>query len=411
MGPLRGRLAQMANGLRVTATRVTGEGSIVEKIESGEFAAGLGEAEAEDLAALLNVTAERLRRTRECAGLLEQGAGTDVGAANSVAEMSRTRLPLNRKERFYTGTVLPMLVASDGFAHLHRFLRLCGLDVDPRAGDGGHPLDGAAPVQLFTEYSFAESLLTAEDRKRFPDPPSHADTPDVVISGPDWLLAVEAKMFHTPSPAALNAQLRRQRVLVDYWAARFGIEPERIGHVLLVPAGLTTTGVQGGVVTWQQVRDAYANVAPQHWLGVLEEALTRYTQLRSQPSTANADAVLTGAAIVEEHADGTLAYTHMGRGGGLDGAALTADLASGSWREQDYEVRAGVEPPNRNWFPIKEFVARTAATELEPKSESPAGHEGWSRRWTGAPPRSGSRPTRGWHGRDRPGGRGNGVVG
>ena len=366
MGPLRERLALMANRLRVTGVRVTGEDSIVEQIESGEFAAGLGEAEAEDLAALLDVAAERLRRTRECAGLLEQGAGTDTGAAETVAELAQTRLPLNRKERFYTGTVLPMLVASDGFAHLHRFLGLCGLDVDPRADDGGHPLDGKAPVQLFTEYSFAESVFTDRDRKRFPDPPSHADTPDVVLTGPDWLLAVEAKMFHTPSPAALNAQLCRQRVLVDYWAARLDVARERVGHVLLAPAGLNTIGVGGSVVTWQQVRDAYANVAPQHWLGVLEDALARYGHLRSQPSTANADAVLTGAAIIEVHADGNLAYTHMGRGGGLDGAALTADLAAGSWREQDYEVRAGMEPPNRNWFSIGEFVARTAATELEP---------------------------------------------
>ena len=363
MGPQRELLGgETANRLRVTGVRVTGEGSIVEQIESGEFAADLVEDEAEDLAALLDVAAERLRRTRECAGMLEQGAGTDTGAADAVAERAQTRLPLNRKERFYTGTVLPMLVASDGFAHLHRFLGLCGLDVDPRADDSGHPLDGTAPVQLFTEYSFAESVFTDRDRKRFPDPPSHADTPDVVLTGPDWLLAVEAKMFHTPSPAALNAQLRRQRVLVDYWATQFGIARERVAHVLLAPAGLNTAGVRGSVVTWQQVRDAYANVAPQHWLGVLEDALARYGQLRSQPSTANADAVLTGAAIVEAHADGTLAYTHMGRGGGLDGAALTADLASGAWREQRYEVREGAEAPNGNWFPIGEFVARTAAT-------------------------------------------------
>ncbi len=37
------------------------------------------------------------------------------------------RLPLNRKERYYTGTVLPMIVCCDEFAHFGRFLRLCGV--------------------------------------------------------------------------------------------------------------------------------------------------------------------------------------------------------------------------------------------------------------------------------------------
>ena len=31
------------------------------------------------------------------------------------------RLPINRKERYYTGTVLPMIVASDVFKHFGRF--------------------------------------------------------------------------------------------------------------------------------------------------------------------------------------------------------------------------------------------------------------------------------------------------
>src|SRR6185312_6165083 len=48
-------------------------------------------------------------------------------------EMFDSSLPLNRKERFYTGTVLPMLIASDGFMHLNRFLRLCSAPTLPPA--------------------------------------------------------------------------------------------------------------------------------------------------------------------------------------------------------------------------------------------------------------------------------------
>ena len=39
-----------------------------------------------------------------------------------------------------------------------------------------------------------------------------------MLAGPDWLLAVEAKMFHDPDSQALNAQLARQRVVIDYIA-------------------------------------------------------------------------------------------------------------------------------------------------------------------------------------------------
>jgi hypothetical protein len=61
-------------------------------------------------------------------------------------------LPLNRKERYYTGTVLPMLVATDDFAHLGRLTELAGLgpvQVDARPA--------SATVQLFTEYGYLES--------------------------------------------------------------------------------------------------------------------------------------------------------------------------------------------------------------------------------------------------------------
>lgn len=41
-----------------------------------------------------------------------------------MAELVDHGLPLNRKERFYTATVLPMLVCTDDFGHLDRLLEL-----------------------------------------------------------------------------------------------------------------------------------------------------------------------------------------------------------------------------------------------------------------------------------------------
>ena len=73
----------------------------------------------------------------------------------------------------------------------------------------------------------------------------------------------------------------------------------------------------------------------------------------------NADGLMTGLEIVEQHAAGELAYTHMGRKGGLKGAKLAADLATGTWRSQPYEVRVDpIDAPN--WFPITQFIRLTA---------------------------------------------------
>jgi hypothetical protein len=72
----------------------------------------------------------------------------DVIGGRSSTDVERDRrLPVNRKERFYTGTVLPMIVAGDRFRSLGRMLELCGL----------HQVDLSEPAELqfFSEYSFA----------------------------------------------------------------------------------------------------------------------------------------------------------------------------------------------------------------------------------------------------------------
>jgi hypothetical protein len=62
-------------------------------------------------------------------------------------------LPFNRKERYFTGTVLPMLACSEGFAHFPRLLRLCGVPDDKcRVPER---------LQFYTEYSLREAAYTS----------------------------------------------------------------------------------------------------------------------------------------------------------------------------------------------------------------------------------------------------------
>jgi len=351
-----------ASGALVHAAVAAGEAmhrrsNFVEEISRGEWTDLLTPAASRDLADVLDATTESIRHAREVAGHLSAGSLPHPYAVDSLAGVVGKGLPLNRKERYYTSTVLPMVIASDGFAHLHRFLALCGLRVDPLKDD---PLEGLVPIEFFSEYNFAESRFTAEDRARFVDPPMEGDTPDLVIVGPDWLVAVEAKMFHAPLASTLNVQLRRQRVLIDYWTASLDLAAHRVAHVALVPSGLSVNGLVAPTVTWESVLNEYQTVAPAYWTAVLRVALDRYDQLRSRGRFGeNAHGRMTGLEIVQQSSAGTFDFTHMGRDRGLDGDPLREDVATGTWRNRLYEVRTGPLPGNPNWFSITEFIART----------------------------------------------------
>jgi len=329
----------------------TGDG-FVGRVENDDFVDTDVTAQgARDLADLLSAVAEHARYFREVFGSLTSGSEPTI----STGTASSTGLPLNRKEQYYTATVLPMIIASDGFAYLHRFLDLCGLHVG-RFDDHGRV--GMQELQFFTEYNLAESLRD-DDRRRFPDPwPGH-DTPDLVLAGPDWLLAVEAKMFHDPDSQALNAQLARQRVVIDYIAGALNIPADRVRHVFLLPKQLKAPGLDPNVVVyWESVVEAYKVVGPTYWVRILIEALDRYDKLRSQSSIygANKDADLTGGEILADHHSAAPIYAYMGRNRGLDGPELANDIDAGGWRKHRYEVRR--EPLDAsNWFPIADFVA------------------------------------------------------
>jgi hypothetical protein len=357
----------------------TGDGSsILEQIENGTWDVPLSPAQSKDLADRLHAVAEHVRYTRAWVPD-ELTVPVDV---ERDPRPERLRLPLNRKERYYTGTVLPMLVASDGFAYLDRLLRLCGLEADL---DVPARLDGGLDIDFYTEYSHAESVFTDEDRGAWPVPPG-GDTPDVVINGGDWLLAIEAKMFHNPNAADLAAQMRRQRVLVDLWTERMGLDPARVRHVLLLPRPLADR-VQGtlpvelvdAVVTWEEVLEQYWTVAPRHWSRVLHHALTRHGALESSRELnfrANAQQVMTGADIAAGAADRhDPPLDYIGRSGGLNGALFAEDVATGRWRTTKYELRSGppANPSNRNWFTLTEFNTRIGAPQAAPPEPSDTG--------------------------------------
>lgn len=322
-------------------TRVAG---IVEDINAGEWDEQLEPQQAHQLAEVLEAMTETLRGSRAAAGSAPFG---------TPANRWQGPLPFNRKERYFTGTVLPMVVADANFTHLPKLLELFGVSAQMTTG----PMP---KVQFLTEYGFAESIKTPEDHARW-DGTYAGDTPDVVIAGPDWLLAIEAKMFHNPTAEALNQQMRRQAPLVDAWASKLGLPPEHVVHGLLLPERLhqrTHEGLTHPAVTWEQLLRAYRHLGPEHWVSVLEEALDRHEDLESTFSDtfgANKDAVMTGSEIIKDFQEGPGHVAYVGRAGGFHGPRFKEDVTSGVWATRKYEVRR--DPISAtNWFPVAEFV-------------------------------------------------------
>ena len=279
----------------------------------------------------------------------------EVPMPRGLKDLFDERLPINRKERYYTGTVLPMIVASDGFKHFGKFLEHCempkvALEADPASSN----------IQFFTEYGFKESLMDGAER-RFDDPDGpHA--PDLVVyieGAPSLLLGVEAKVFSQPSEAHIREQLRVQEQLLSIMQKGVGTQT-RVYQVALLPRdlGMPERIDKWPVLTWETVADSFRDVAPPYWIEVLDEALRRYGGLASTTGGGqNSDAKVLGREIWEDH-KGERTYTWMGRQGGLSGTELQNDISTGRWKAQRYEVRHDPLRGNRKWFPICEFIKK-----------------------------------------------------
>lgn len=284
----------------------------------------------------------------------------DDQSISGLAELLTRRLPLNRKERYYTGTVLPMIVCCDEFAHFGRFLKLCGV---PDVAVVADP--ASTNVQFFTEYGFKESLFDGAE-SRFQDPGSK-ETPDIVVyieSHPSVLLCIEAKVFSKSPISKIKQQVQGQAKLLSVMGDGVRTQPD-IYQVALLPSrlGAGEQIADARILSWELVADTFRDVAPAYWISVLDDALKRYDDLVSKGGAwegggKNADAKISGQAICDLYTAGDTTFTWMGRDGGRDGAQLTKDLKAGRWKTQKYEVRHNPISGNNRWFPIKSFVDR-----------------------------------------------------
>jgi hypothetical protein len=296
----------------------------------------------------------------------------------SLSQLLIEELPMNRKERFFTGTLFPMIVCAENFGHFERFLDLIPgcpkLDIEP------HPKK--ANIEFFTEYNLAESIHTPHDKERFHVKVQFRDTPDVMalIRGESSkvLIAVEAKMYDRVMKGALELQMTKQKLnVLDPTCAALSIEADNLFHVALLPNSLqeqwgplkyaNSAGGNLSVITWESLRERFMLQREEdHFLGLLRMALHSYDDLVGKKGWGvNADNKLPGQVIYDGLKKGDLQYKTMGRRFGLLGEHLQEDISSQRWPKQVYEVSSRPEPANKNWFLITDF-----AHEIEKESSS-----------------------------------------
>ena len=278
----------------------------------------------------------------------------------SLEEMLRTELPLNRKERFFTGTVFPMITCKDNFKHLHILFSLLGITPIPPLVS--NPVE--TNILFFSEYSLVESLLGV-DKQRFKNLPPSKDTPDIIIlikAETKILIALEAKMYGSPNVSNLNQQMNAQQKILE--SIRVTLDVDKIYHfALLSEKYLENPAYQPSfpVVTWENIYKAYEPVCKNdYFFNLLRVSLEMFDDLVSTGSSSyglNSEKKISGQQIYERYKKGTMDKVSMGRFGGINGVKLQGDINSGKWKTFLYETSSiNSDDINRNWFRIADFV-------------------------------------------------------
>jgi len=263
-------------------------------------------------------------------------------------------LPLNRKERFYTGTVLPALLFHNGLSNLYHFFS--AINNFPREVNEGTTAD----IFLFyTEYNLRESAGDRNVGRRIVA--YTKDTPDVIVEilKPIRIfIIIEAKMFEKINQSKLNGQVSRQRKYVSEPLKKtFQLEDNQIFHIALVPEA---SGIKDSkyyqVINWEFfIGNQALDVTSNYFYNYLKFALDNYKDLVAKngpPGT------------VEDYKTGEEIYRNGKNNGswwvGMRGVVniIIEDAKTNKWKSASYGMNTIKPPAGRkgNWITSKEFA-------------------------------------------------------
>lgn len=261
--------------------------------------------------------------------------------------------PFNREERFFTGTVLSLLLCGNDFKNLKVITDIMApnLKINPIFSSR------QKNVLFYTEYNLKKSGVVSAERES-----ADGDTPDVLFyifdKGNTYLFAIEVKMFHRPTKEKLIQQMEGQLVILKNLADRKNIPHNHIFHVALLPRKQAQQ-LSGISITWEDILEKYAKVKANNYaLEMLRYALDHYDQLVSKQSSSkkNNTGRVRGSKISSEHKELGIKYVGCGSRG-LHGKRFKQLVVSGDWKSTRFEVTTSeIRPEHENWFTIDEFI-------------------------------------------------------
>lgn len=274
---------------------------------------------------------------------------------DKFCDVLKRELPLNRKERFFTGTVLPALLFHDGLENFFTFISL--IDGFPKEIN----LSATGENFLFyTEYNLQESAGSRNVGARIEVP--HKDTPDVIIEilyPRKMFIVIEAKMFHNVTKAALIEQVARQKERVGrYIADHFSLDSGAIFFLALVPRKLGINScAELQVIHWEALLDNLNNIKHNVFFNYLKYALENYEKLVSISSFGQASTVkyyMPGQEIFQNQ-EGVNSHW-VGREGGE--RKFIDDITTGKWKSYKYSMNSTKPEKGRhgNWIGVQRFV-------------------------------------------------------
>jgi hypothetical protein len=272
---------------------------------------------------------------------------------NRLEQIFKSELPINRKERFYTGTVLPALLFHCGLSNFYSFLR--EIPGFPSEVEEKKTQD---EFLLYTEYNLKESAVNnSVGTEIYTDT---RDTPDLIIEilkPVKMFIVIEAKMFASPSQSDFEGQMKAQKkAVIDVLKKKYS--ESKIFHVALVPKGLGLKSTSDfDVLNWEYFIDKQdLNVRDNYFYPYLKFALMNYEMLRSK-KWATASTILekiTGNRIYKDSKAGKVFW--VGRSGGIK--AVEEDVKKGVWKRKLYGTNTVKPKDGRagNWLTSTTFV-------------------------------------------------------
>jgi hypothetical protein len=286
----------------------------------------------------------------------------------------QSELPINRKERFYTGTVLPSILFHKGLSNLFRFLReIKGFPVDISE------ISTQDNFLFYTEYNLKESAGKKSVGAEIDT--VTGDTPDVIIEilePQKAFVVIEAKMFANLTQNDFGKQIAAQKMAItDILKKNYDLDDRQIFHIALTPRNLGfKTTIDYQVINWEFLLESEGiDLHDNYFANFLRFALEHYDTLVSDKSGI--------ASTVESQMPGFDVYVNgisentlwVGRKGGR--RTIEEDVKKGVWRNKLYVIntqkpQAGLRG---NWISSREFSAIIDRAVAAPVLDSEQGKE------------------------------------